>query len=421
MSREKLKLYTMKINFIIGVALIMLTMSACNKNELPTTVSSTTVNCDSLLDNPESVFYGLNNPDDHEDDLVNKLELKLGLALTSLMEDAGHRNALLDTSNYVEGVFDLVKYANLNPTFESDLNTILANNTYCILPEIGSLAQIDSALVYESVDYYPVISYYNYLLNPESNSYIVSIGTAVNDSDQIPGWYVSSDYISQHLVSEGDSSSDVPILIIGHMTNDENYAEPDSIVVFHEDINTLKAGSNFEVKVVSYQVKNPYRWENGNNKTDFRVNSVFHSSITGTSQSSYNGSTVSISKSKIKEITKSQVQNSTSFSSPQKLLFSVDEDFFAYAGPEYISAYYEHDWYYGLTGHEIYKKYIYTNGQWVTIKLYIFSRYKGEYYGVTEGADLRIKLNQVGDYFYVYRESVSTNNVTATIKVQRTH
>lgn len=411
----------MKINFIIGAGLALFALAACNKNELPTNITNDTVYCDSLLDNPESVFYGLNNPDDDEDDMVNKLELKLGLAITSLMEDAGHRAALLDTSNYEEGVFDVVKFANLNPSFESDLNTILANNTYCILPEIGSLAQIDSALVYQSVDYFPVISYYNYLLNPESNSYIVSIGTAVNDSDQIPGWYVSSDYISQHLVSEGDSSSDVPILIIGHMTNDENYAEPDSIVVFHENINTLKSGNNVTIKLTLYQVKNPYRWEENNNKSDLRYTMVSYKRTTGTNHTSGYGSILSKTDEKIKEVTKSQVQNSSTFTSPTSTIIDVNENYFIYTDPEAMLAFFEYDWYYSKTRHKIYTKHIVVGDDYVNIHLKISARYRTEYYGFTTGQNFYYSMLTVGDAFYVSREAGSTANCTATLKVQRTH
>lgn len=348
----------MKINFIIGAALVMFTMSACNKNELPTNITADTVYCDSLLDNPESVFYGLNNPDDDEDDMVNKIELKIALTLNYVIsQNYSFKQALLDTSNYdIEGGLNLIEFASNNPGFESEFDAILVDNSYCILPELNTLQKLDSALIYAEVDYFPAIYFYNKDTATSTDKMYILVGQAINEDDEIPGFRHENDSIFEHKMNVEEDETSFPVLIVTHSTNQEINIEPDS-VTFEQDSSYLSRSgtNNFDWKMVidEMKIKAGHRYEQGNSKSEITLSYVVGSYSYGPYISGYTSNSLDNLQQddlikpfkKVRQVTKAQVDNSTNFTSDLDFLF-LQQEMFSYSSLPVIGVVvYEHDGY----------------------------------------------------------------------------
>jgi hypothetical protein len=218
-------------------AVIITALISCNENPLSPNVKSDCVN---PMNNSSSVFHGLRNSDDTEDDRMNECLYYMGAGIVHLMQNPTHREKFLDKTRYNakgEGLVD--DFFEGDDGMLNDFNKFLAANKDCFTYEFSNYSELKSLMSYQEVSYEPCVYFYNIqdavTGEDEMSQYTVGIGESVTANDEIPAYRVvlGESSTTETLVAESNQESASPILIITNYT--EAYIETTDDIVLEEN------------------------------------------------------------------------------------------------------------------------------------------------------------------------------------------
>jgi hypothetical protein len=204
-------------------AVVMAALISCNENSLSPDAKN---DCLNPMNNSSSVFHGLRNADDSEDDRMNECLYYMGAGIVHLMQNPTHREKLLDKTRYNakgEGLVD--DFFNGDEAMLKDFNKFLEDNRDCFTYDFGNYNELKSLMSYQDVSYEPCIYFYNIqdavTGEDDMSQYTVGIGESVTANDEIPAYRVvlGESSITETLVAESNQESASPILIITNYTD----------------------------------------------------------------------------------------------------------------------------------------------------------------------------------------------------------
>lgn len=204
-------------------AVVMAALISCNENTLSPNEKSDCVN---PINNSSSVFHGLRNSDDMEDDRMNECLYYMGAGIVHLMQNPTHREKFLDKTRYNakgEGLVD--DFFDGDSGMLSDFNQFLQANKDCFTYEFGTYNELKALMSYQEVSYEPCIYFYNIqdavTGEDQVSQYTVAIGESVTANDEVPAYQVNlgESSITETLVAESNQESASPILIITNYTD----------------------------------------------------------------------------------------------------------------------------------------------------------------------------------------------------------
>jgi hypothetical protein len=338
----------MKKSLLI-IASIATLISSCTKDDIKPGMGNQCVN---PLDDPSSVFSGLRNQNNTEDDKMNECLYYTGAGIMHLLETPSYRNKLLDKSLYDSNYEALVDMFFKDPSMLQNFNDFLLVNAACSKYGITSYEDIKKQMFYENISYSPIIYFYN-LKTAETRDnhmaeYIVAIGESVDVNDRIPACEVdnkNNGKVKETRIEEKDSILSKPILIVSNYTSEADNSEDD--ILIEENTKNYVADK--------YKIK--YRYEKYG-KSDYR-----ESHRVAYSSGGYSGSTAS--GYTIKKIPANKIN----------YLYNQDIPL-PEAGRGFWLATYERDWYSS-------KKAVYvsnSNGAGLALYVYCRMKYSSEYY-----------------------------------------
>jgi hypothetical protein len=173
------------------------------------------------IDDDASIFSELIREDDQYDNDMNEGLYLTALSTMEMMAVDEFKTEVLNKSNYDASkelkVEDLLGTGSFLSTFESNLSTFSANTG---LHDIDNVNDLSELMLHPTGQYYPVLIFYNMDETFSTNEYIIAIGDAVSEDDEIPAWYVHSDgSVDEILVDESDEL-DMPLIIVSNGTED---------------------------------------------------------------------------------------------------------------------------------------------------------------------------------------------------------
>lgn len=214
---------------------------ACSK-ETESTIK-TPDDCESALENLNSPFSGLRNPDDPADDQMNECLFIITSGITHLMQTAEYREIILNPDQYNEKQEYHIDNLMQNDAMLAAFNDYISGIAFCSNLDYNSYDQLKSLMTYQGVLYSPII-YYPNLIQSDSqdlsiNQVQIAVGESINEDDGIPGFNLSFEdntSLEEVVIYESALQNSTPVLIISNHT-DEYIDTVDDVVIEKNDGN----------------------------------------------------------------------------------------------------------------------------------------------------------------------------------------
>lgn len=327
-----------------ALAAIILLASCEKESNIPTT-SEIETNLEQFRFEQNTVFSGLNNFEDKDDHHINVCLYNAAQAI---------KNTLVTDDNNVTSLFG---------RYESGENAIRVAELvkeesvdFTNQEHYRNFSEMEQSMIYRNINYYNVLSFMNVgdarTVLSNSKKFIVAIAVEINDEDALPGWIIENGTAKEITILEEDLNANTPIFIVQNSTDHIEYPnnpDPANLQWTGTPTNNSRTTGPITIDWDSYRIKSGYRYENtGRSELAYELTLYSpNSPYVDNSWVSFLFNTYSLgylSGRTIKNVKKSEIDNSTLLTDNKWFVQGHPSDLYDINDAQYHVTVYEYDW-----------------------------------------------------------------------------
>lgn len=283
-------------------------------------------------------------------------------------------------------IYKLAAQKNFEPVSFSEIvavepQILVVIDNYLNTSALGNyknLKALTNKMVYQKVDYYPMVTVSRLDATNATAPSLVAAGIEIGENDEIMGWSGANGYAEVIPVSEAMATeSQVPVLIV---TNGTDYIEDGDQAMKNTHVHTTTvedkhvSATERGFSISEYRINSGYRFEGGSSSTELKINRTAHAHFPNLSTINV-GLTTSMlvdSKMDVANIAPLNVNASTNFMPEPDVVVQHQETSLTDLFNIFWMTAYEHDWY--VTDKKVVS--IHSN----TLQHKLAMKYSGEWY-----------------------------------------